>query len=116
MANNKSFDPYEDWELNSDYYNDLPKKELRFEDFLENSLDSSTDFSSNASTNISEELSRVTSHVKQVREFMGLGKDIDEICASTGFSKDYVTTIEITLLNVSEDDSDEAVAHLVMMG
>ncbi len=117
MTSEKSFDPYGDWELDSDYYNDVPKKELNFEDFLgEDEPSASEVFSSNSSNRIAEELARVTAHVKQVREFMELGKDIDEICASTGFSKDYITTIEVTLLNVSEDDSDEAVAHLVMMG
>jgi negative regulator of genetic competence, sporulation and motility len=113
---NNSLDDTLDWEYMSDFYNEEEKKVRSFEDIVkeceENShtLEDATDKTVN-----NDNLLKVINDVKNVRELSKDGKIINEIAILLGLEEDYVRDILITINSSPEDDSDAAIAYLLMM-
>lgn len=104
-----------DWEYMSDFYVNEEKAVKSLEDYM---VDEDEDIHDGMDIFIENDspLKKTVADVKAVRELSELGKSIPEIAQMLGLSEDYITTISFTLCSSTDDSSDIAIAHLVMMG
>lgn len=104
----------DDWEFGSDFYQEAQTdKPLSLDDFI---IKEEAPASSSITTNNTNEgFRKIAADVAQVRALFNTGRTIEDISLTLSLDPEYVRIIMITLNSISEDDSDEAVAHLVMM-
>ena len=114
MQNQKTAGQAEDWELSEAYYKeDTGKKELRLEDFLEETTEGQSGLV--AGSSLTEQLEAVAAQVKQIRELSGNGHPADQIASMLGMDGQQVRDILVCIQSFPEDDP-LAVARLILLG
>lgn len=115
----QDLDEMKDWEYMSDFYVVDPTKKVRsLEEIAANTSEDKeieARLKEKELGQLDDELARTIQNVKKVKEASLLGKNIEEIALELSLSKDYVTTILMTVQGYAEDN-DFAIAHLVLMG
>lgn len=105
-----------DWDFSEDYYREETKKELKLEDFIE---ESSAGFGVedrlDASAAADGELQRVAADAARVMELSGQGKTAAEIAAELGAEISYISDIMVCIQAFPED-GPLAAARLLVMG
>lgn len=120
MQEGKKTDEILDWEYSSDYYEN-PEEERKVKSLEEYMEENSQDIEERARrkeedlSKMDSELAQTVLAVKRVREAFETGFDIEKVCETYGYTKEYVQLIVMTLQGYTEDN-DFAVAHLVLMG
>lgn len=109
-----------DWEYMDDYYTN-PDEERNVKSLEEYMAENSQDIEERARrreedlASMDDELGKTVLAVKRVREAFETGFDMDKLCETYGYTKEYINLIVMTLQGYTEDN-DFAVAHLVLMG
>ena len=106
---NKKID---DWEYSEDFYKNETKKELKLEDFMDESMDLPHTISAN--NHRLERLNKASELVTKIRKESEAGASIEAIAASTGQSQQAVTAVLMALTWSSEDSDDQSVAGLIL--
>ena len=105
-----------DWELSEEYYKeDGEKREFKLEDFIEEDSADQASGADAGDNSINAEVQRIAAEVHQVVELSMGGKTIPEIAQILGTEEQYIRDIEACVQSFPED-SETAVAHLIMMG
>lgn len=118
--------PSQDWDLSEDYYQEsTPGKELRLEDFIENTPEilSETEPShtkdiqnpvlETGRTTAQQEIARIAQLVRQATDLSCQGRTAASIAEELGVTEQYIKDILICVQSFPEDNP-VAVAHLMM--
>jgi hypothetical protein len=103
----------DDWEFGNDFYQEKETKTLSLEDFVNDEAPDAAKINAGEATNPG--FAKTVQDVAAVRKLYNSGQTITDVSSLLGLEPEYVRIIMITLNSISEDDTDEAVAHLVMM-
>ncbi len=98
-----------DWEFDEAFYNDSLKnsKELSLEDFIGTESENSDSFPV-----MNEELARVVEDIKRIKALSLSGKNSKQIAKELNLEAEYIENILVT---ATVEDSDEAIAHLILL-
>ncbi len=104
----------QDWEYDDNFYSESAResKELKFEDFLNDSIEES---GFDSTTNSDEEFNKVLSDVKKVKLLLESGKSVADMAKELSIDESYCSLIAMCILGVGDEPSDEGITHLVMM-
>lgn len=101
----------DDWEYSPQFYDDSQlEKKISLEDFIFDEDIPDT----NINTVKDDLLTRTVKDVKSIRQLYNCGKTIANISEELNLDPEYVHNIMVTLSSLSEDDTDMAVARLLI--
>lgn len=105
-----------DWEYDTEFYEEENKNKVRsFEEIAAECEELMKEPISKPNTYDNDNLNKIAENVKKIRELSVLGKDILSISNELDLDREFVSNVLITITSSSEDSSDTAIAHLIMM-
>lgn len=104
-----------DWEYDTEFYEEENQNKVR--SFEEIAAECEELMKEPQKTNScdNDTLNEITENIKKIRELSIMGKDILSISNELNLEREFVSNVLITITSSSDDSSDMAIAHLIMM-
>lgn len=105
-----------DWEYGEAFYNDDTKKAVRSLEEIAAECEAAQPKSEVTENADKSRLEEVADMVGQIKSLSAQGRDVKTIANELGYDESFVSDVLITISGSPEDDSDMAIAYLLVMG